>query len=105
MLMRAAASEKRPVDPDLSAGRQPARSPAGLTCRQAIYGGEVRPTIVPTLRSALRGPPIGRAWLFRRLGPVIAIALTAATMQTARADSDADKAVIVQRLQRWTAAF
>jgi len=65
----------------------------------------VRPTIVPTLRSALRGPPIGRAWLFRRLGPVIAIALTAATMQTARADSDADKAVIVQRLQRWTAAF
>jgi uncharacterized protein (TIGR02246 family) len=43
--------------------------------------------------------------LFRRLAPLVAIALTAAAVQTAAADSDADKAAIVQRLQRWTAAF
>jgi steroid delta-isomerase len=41
----------------------------------------------------------------RRLGAVFAVALTAATMKMAYADSEADKTAIVQRLQRWTAAF
>ena len=41
----------------------------------------------------------------RRLAPFVAIALTATSAATALADSDADKAAIVQRLQQWTAAF
>lgn len=41
----------------------------------------------------------------RRLAPLVAIALTATLAGTALADSDADKAAIVQRLQQWTAAF
>jgi uncharacterized protein (TIGR02246 family) len=55
-----------------------------------------------TSRSPHREPGRGRGRIF---GPLIAIALTAVTMQTAQADSDADKAAIVQRLQRWTEAF
>jgi ketosteroid isomerase-like protein len=65
----------------------------------------MRPTIVRALRSAPGEPSKGRKRAFRRLVPVIAIALTVATIQAARADADADKAAIVQRLQRWTAAF
>jgi uncharacterized protein (TIGR02246 family) len=61
--------------------------------------------IAPTFRSALRAPGNYRSWIFQHLGPVIALALTITSIQTARADSDADKAAIVQRLQRWTAAF
>jgi len=39
------------------------------------------------------------------LAPLAVVALAAATMSTARADSTADSAGIVQRLQRWTADF
>lgn len=47
----------------------------------------------------------GRGWGFRCLAPVVAIGLIAAATGAALAESDADKAAIVQRLQRWTAAF
>jgi steroid delta-isomerase len=65
----------------------------------------MRLIIAPTLQSALTKP--ARKWwrAFGHLGPAIGTVLAAATLQTARADSDADKAAIVQRLQRWTADF
>jgi steroid delta-isomerase len=65
--------------------------------------------MMPTIVRAPRSPPgertKGRTWGSRRLVTFLAIALTVADIQAARADADADKAAIVQRLQRWTAAF
>src|SRR5260370_36116474 len=42
---------------------------------------------------------------YRRLTTILAIAFASAAMTSAYADAAADEAAIMQRFQRWTAAF